>query len=308
MLEWNICCVMTMEKIMIQAPEGYKKKLLEFADNEEGKEIFISVEPCYGACDLRDREAKQLGCDKLIHYGHNNFGVQSSVPVGYVILQPEIDPVPMLEKNLEALKEYKKIGLVSTVQFISTLPEMQSLLAKHGKEGIIGTPANGRWGASSPGQILGCDVTAAQIIDDKVDCFLFVGTGQFHPLGMRTKKPFFVLNPEKDSLERNDIDHDKLEKQRYARIAIAKMSNKFGLLLSTKDGQFFPSVAQRIRDILQKNGKKVYTLVADEFTPEKLMGIDVDCYVNCSCPRITEDSGRFGKPLIGPQDVEAINQ
>ncbi len=291
--------------VMIQAPDGYKKKLLEFADKRDEKDVFISVEPCYGACDLRDREAKRLGCDKLIHYGHGDFGVKPVVPTEYVILPPSADPVPVLEKNMAALGGYKRIGLVSTINFISTLIAIKNLLGKNGKEGVIGSPASAL-GAKTPGQILGCDVTAAQIIEDDVDCFLYVGTGRFHPSGMKTKKPFFVLDMERNAIYRNDIDHEKLERQRHARIAIAKMSDRFGLLLSTKEGQFHASVARRARDILQKNGKKAYIFVADEFTPEKLMGIDVDCYVNCSCPRMSDDTDRFGKPMINAQDIEAL--
>ncbi|MBI4177691.1 MAG: diphthamide biosynthesis enzyme Dph2 [Candidatus Aenigmarchaeota archaeon] len=295
-----------MEKVMIQAPEGYKKKLTEFADSQDDKEVFISVEPCYGACDLRDRDAKQLGCDKLVHYGHNDFGVRPSIPVEYVILPVTADPIPVLTKNVGMLQGYQKIGIVSTVNFLSLIPEVKEFLAKNGKQGIVGEPANGKWGASAAGQILGCDVTAAQVIESEVDCFLYIGTGKFHPTGMKTKKPFFILDLERNSVERHDIDHEKLERQRYARIAIAKMSNKFGLLLSTKEGQFYLSVARRARDILKKNGKKAYILIADEFTPEKLMGVDVDCYVNCSCPRMSDDTQRFGKPVINAQDVEAL--
>ncbi|MFH0890028.1 MAG: diphthamide biosynthesis enzyme Dph2 [Candidatus Aenigmatarchaeota archaeon] len=289
--------------VMIQAPDGYKKKLLEFADKEKDKDVFISIEPCYGACDLRDHEAKRLGCDKLIHYGHNDFGLKTEVPVEYAVIPTDIDPISVLQKNIVMFKDYKKIGFVSTVQFIQLQDKIKEFFAKNGKEVVVGFVEKKR-GASAAGQILGCDVTAAQVIDDKVDCFLYVGTGRFHPTGMVTKKPFFVLDVEKNTLERNDIDHDKLERQRYARIAIAKTSNVFGILLSTKGGQCLLSVATRIKEILQRNGKKAYILVADEFTPEKLMGIDVDCYVNCSCPRMTDDVKRFEKPVINPQDVE----
>ncbi len=291
--------------VMIQAPEGYKKKLLEFADKRDEKDVFISVEPCYGACDLRDREAKQLSCDRLVHYGHSDFGVKAVLPVEYVVIPADTDVIPVLQKNIGMFKDYKKIGLVSAIQFVSVHGKVKEFFAKNGREGITGFAKKGR-GASAAGQILGCDVTAAQSIEDKVDCLLYIGTGRFHPTGMATKKPFFILDAERDVIERRDIDHEKLERQRYARIAIAKMSEKFGLLLSTKEGQFHASVARHVRDVLQKNGKKAYILVADEFTPEKLMGIDVDCYVNCSCPRISDDTKRFGKPVINAQDVEAL--
>ncbi len=289
--------------IMIQAPDGFKKKLLGFADNEKEKDVFISVEPCYGACDLRDNEAKRLNCDKLIHYGHNDFGLKTEVPVEYRAMRTDVDPIPVLKKNIAMFRDYKKIGFVATIQFLHLQDTIKEFFAKNNKELIVGFVDKKR-GASAAGQILGCDVTAAQIIDSEVDCFLYIGTGRFHPTGMTTKKPFFVLDIEKNTVERSDIDHDKIERQRYARIAIAKTSDVFGILLSTKSGQCFRDIALKTRDKLQRNGKKAYILVADEFTPEKLMGLDVDCYVNCSCPRMTGDTKRFEKPVINPQDVE----
>ena len=68
-------------RVLLQVPEGLKTKVQEISKELEGLEVLISTEPCYGACDVRDHEAKQLGCDVVLHIGHSDFGVKTEVPV-----------------------------------------------------------------------------------------------------------------------------------------------------------------------------------------------------------------------------------
>ena len=75
----------------------------------------------------------------------------------------------------------KKVGLVTTVQHKHELKKIKELIEKTGKKTVIG------------GQILGCDVNAAKKIKSKVDAFLYIGSGEFHPLGvaLETNKKVF---------------------------------------------------------------------------------------------------------------------
>ena len=47
------------------------------------------------------------------------------------------------------------------------------------------------------GQLLGCDATAALDIEENVDSFIYLGTGEFHPLHLAydTEKPIWLANP-----------------------------------------------------------------------------------------------------------------
>ena len=58
--------------VFVQAPEGLKTSLLGIGVElrKAGIEAVLSCEPCFGACDLRDIEAKRIGCDLLLHIGH----------------------------------------------------------------------------------------------------------------------------------------------------------------------------------------------------------------------------------------------
>jgi 2-(3-amino-3-carboxypropyl)histidine synthase len=73
------------KKIFIQFGEGLKLQIQEIAEKleKEGFQVFICLEPCYGACDVRDNEAKLLGCDAILHIGHEKFVEKTSLPVVY---------------------------------------------------------------------------------------------------------------------------------------------------------------------------------------------------------------------------------
>lgn len=292
-------------KVLLQIPEGLKTKAQEMSDILSGKgiEAVISVEPCFGACDLRDREAKALGCDAILHVGHSSLGVKADVPVIYEEYRRDFDPVPLLEKNLGQLP-YKSVGLVTTIQHIGSLDKAKSFLVKKGKAVHIGQPESAR----HPGQILGCDHSAALSVEKDVDCFLYIGSGLFHPLGLaeKTEKPVLFLDIESGELR--DLSEERLKRQkiRAANLAKASMSVNFGILISTKGGQMRMKEAEQTKKALEAKEKRAWMLAADQFTPEKLMGLSIDCLVNCACPRITEDVSLFRKPMITPEEATRL--
>jgi len=290
------------KRVFIQLPEGLLSKAqeLEEALEKEGIEVVISLEPCYGACDVRDCEAAKLGCDLLVHVGHANFGVKTEIPVLYYEWRINFDPKDVLEKNLEKLNEFEKIGLVSSVNFIDSLEIAKKFLESKGKKCFLEKGERTLY----PGQILGCDVSAGTKIENLVDCFLFIGSGIFHPLGLALKvtKPVFSLNPEK--LELTRVDAEKFFRQREVAKALSKESKTYGILVSTKPGQANITLAKKIKKELESKGKKCYLFAMDTITPEKLLGLNVDCYVNCACPRIAiENRTLFKKPIVNPEEL-----
>jgi 2-(3-amino-3-carboxypropyl)histidine synthase len=291
-------------KVLLQIPEGLKTRAQDLADvlEKAGFQTFLSIEPCYGACDLRGREAKSLGCDALLHIGHSDMGIRTSIPVIYEEYRIEFDPTPLLRRSLRDLKPFKRIGLVTTVQYLSSLAMASLFLRKHGKRIVLGSPTR----TSHPGQILGCDYSSARSIESKVDCFLFLGTGSFHPLGLslEVEKQVYFLDFEGSGL--TDLAQQKrnLQKIRYANIAKASMASNFGILVSTKPGQSHPKLAQQAKQKLESLGRRAWILVAGELTPEKLLGLNIEAIVNTACPRIREDTKLFKKPIISPEGID----
>jgi len=280
---------------ILQVPDGMKRKVLKIADDLG--DVLIDCESCFGACDLAIQEAKILGCDKIVHYGHSKV-IDTGITVEYIELRQDYDPLPLLKRH--SIKE-NKIGLVSTLQFLDSLEKARKYLEEKGKAVRIGK------GKFNQGQILGCDVLAARSVEKDVDAFLYIGSGNFHPLGlaMQTEKPVYFLDIEKGEIA--VVDKEKFLKQKYAAIAIAKDARTFGILVSVKSGQLNLKLAKEIKKKLEAKGKKAYILIFNEIKPEKLIGLELDCYINTACPRIAIDNRTdFKKPVLNPDEIESF--
>ena len=121
-------------RILLQFPEGLKQKALEYSKKleSEGNEVFISVSPTFGACDLALDEARAIKADKLVYFGHAEFH-HVNFNVEYVPY--EIDaPLDLLPKSLEYLEEYNTIGLVTTIQHVHQLNAIKDFYEKNGKK------------------------------------------------------------------------------------------------------------------------------------------------------------------------------
>ncbi|RLI97045.1 MAG: diphthamide biosynthesis enzyme Dph2 [Candidatus Aenigmatarchaeota archaeon] len=287
------------KKIFLQLPEGLKTYMTDivWALNNVGIDCVVSAEPCYGACDLRDKEAEMLDCELLVHVGHNKFykAIKTCLPVLYFTwpVSIERDKIEkILEKEIKKIKQ-KRIGLVTTVQHLGNLDEIVAMLKELKKEPIVG------------GQILGCWTRNAKKIDALVDCFLFVGSGIFHPLAIETEKPIFIMDLEKGEIR--NIEQERLEarKRKMARIEKAKDAEMFGILISTKPGQVATKKdMEKIKKLLKAKNKKFIFIEMNNITGDKLLGIKVDAFVNTACPRIAEN--KFEKPVVNMDELDML--
>jgi len=261
------------KRILLQLPDGLKTRALEIvsAIEKKGIEVFLSADTCYGACDLRDDEAKQMKCDLLVHVGHDKFfrDFETTIPVLFYSWKIEAG-LSMDAVDFSLIRE-KRIGLLTTTQHLDSLDSVASRLEEIGKKPVIG------------GKILGCFAGNAEKIRDEVDCFLFIGSGMFHPLGIKGKKTY-VLDLEKQEL--HVLDFNKLEKRKYANIFKARDADSFGILVSSKKGQFNLAEAMKIKKYLENKDKKAFILIMDEISNEKLEGLKMDAFINTACPRI----------------------
>ncbi|MBD3156171.1 MAG: diphthamide biosynthesis enzyme Dph2 [Candidatus Aenigmarchaeota archaeon] len=275
------------EKIFIQYPEGLVPKIVNIARylEKEGFEVVLSMEPCYGACDLRDMEAKRLGCDTILHIGHTDFGLESELPIVYWEYRLDTDPIPTLKEEFHKLKPYKKIGLVTSLQFVDAMNNVKEFLEENGKEVFVHKTLN------YFGQILGCCVYPAEVIQDKVDCFLYVGAGKFHPLGVAIKvdKPVFSLDVERNEIYNLESEKMKYLKKKAWRDSQLEDADTVGILVSWKKGQNRIEEARKLKKELEDKGKGVTILAFDRITDNKLEGLKFDILVNMICPRLDDE-------------------
>ena len=286
--------------VFLQLPEGLKPEAPYLASiiEEAGATAIVSTDPCYGACDLAVPEAKILGADLIVHYGHTPMTIHTGVPIVYVEARAKISVKEALTEALAYLESWSKIGLVTTVQHVHQLGEAKSLLEAAGKTVFVGDADP----VKHPGQVIGCDFGNAQSVSENVEAYVFVGGGRFHALGLAlaTEKPTVIADPyEKRAYPLQD-EVRRLIKQRWANICEAKKTKSFGVLISLKSGQMRLRDAMKIKEKLEQHGLKTTLLALREVTSSALMQFpSLDAFVNTACPRLSlDDSQSFRKPLL----------
>lgn len=301
-----------LEAIGVQFPDGLRDHGTEIADiveRELGVPVVISADPCYGACDLCDDEMAKLGVKVLLHFGHSDM---PSVPelggvhVYYIQAWSSHSITEIVEKAAKEELKGKRIGLVTTAQHTHKMDEAAEILEAHGFEPVIGF---GDQRTKLKGQLLGCNVMAATKLMD-VDEFLFVGSGDFHPLALalETEKKIIGACPYTNSITRFDEPKHKILKQRYAAIAVAQEAETFGIVISTKGGQMRYKLAQKILQKLRDHGKTGYLIQNKQISPNDLLYFrHLDAFVGVACPRVPiDDQGRYNKPFLTPQELDMV--
>jgi 2-(3-amino-3-carboxypropyl)histidine synthase len=286
--------------VFLQLPEGLKPaapRLASFVE-QAGALPIVSSDPCYGACDLPVSEAKLLGADLIIHYGHTPMTLNTEVPVVYVEARAKIGIDEALKEALPYLESWSKIGLVTTVQHIHQLDEAKNMLEAAGKTVFVGDADP----AKHSGQVIGCDFGNAQSVSDKVEAYLFVGGGRFHAIGvaLATGKPTVIADPYEKVAYPIQDQARRVVMQRWGNISEAKEAKSFGVLISLKSGQMRLRAAMDIKEKLEQNGLKATLFALREVTPRALMQFpSIDAFVNTACPRLSlDDAPHFGKPLL----------
>ncbi len=209
-----------------------------------------------------------------------------------------------LAEAIKAIKNYKTISLISTVQFLHLLDKTKAKLEAAGYKVLIGMP---KVHAINKGQVLGCDVSA---IAEKADCVLYIGTGKFHPLGIAASSaanlPMFCVEPFSGSVERVSAQEiRKFQLKQQARIVGFKAAKKVGILVTLKPGQHeMQGHVERIKEKLEKEGKQVFVFIGDTINPSELENFpQIEAWVNTACPRMVDDQELYKKPIVNASEA-----
>lgn len=301
------------DKICIQAPAGLKREAILVSDYLKKRELITQIvsEPSYGACDLAIDIANRTNSDCLVHLGHSPFykqgkkvGEETELPIYFLEIKPRLELESVLKGEIEKV-DAKKIGVVGTVQHLKELDKVKEMLEKKGKRALIGKKGNK---TKRKGQVLGCDSSSAAKIKEKVDAFLVVASGEFHALNvLKIGKPVYRLDPYERRIEK--ISQDKIEREKRKRISKVlkyKDEDRWGIIASSKPGQYEPWVIDRVKGKLKKMGKDVQLFIGDRIIERDLTGFDIDIWVNTACPRLREDFNDLA--VINPQDLKFLKE
>ncbi len=205
--------------------------------------------------------------------------------------------------NLDASVLPKKIGLVTTAQFLDYIDEIKQHLENNGKIVFVDKIKQ-----KYEGQLLGCDVGAAEKVQENVNAFLYIGTGKFHPLGIALKinKEVFCYEPISAVLSKIDtIEVEKYNKKRKGTYMKFLEATEIGILVSLKPGQNNFKKAVGLKK--QLKDKNCYIFAFDTLDFGQIENFPfIQCWVNTACNRILDDYEKFQKPLIDLSDIEKM--
>lgn len=280
--------------VALQFPAGLKRRAFAIAQElrAAGFAVILSGDPCYGACDLA-LDTLDVA-DMLVHFGH--------APVGHhdrVIHEPvSMDFDPEIVRRALPLLRGPRVGLVTTVQHVHLLAAVAEVLRGAGFDPVV-TGGSGR--TPHPGQVLGCSFRAAR--ETGAGEILFVGTGLFHPLGVQLATGARVVALDPYTGEVSEVSADRFLRQRFGLIERARDAERIGVIVSSKSGQQRLELARRLAGL----SDRAVLVMMREVTPEGLLDLGCDAYVNTACPRLAyDDQARFPVPVLTPAEFEIL--
>jgi 2-(3-amino-3-carboxypropyl)histidine synthase len=291
-------------RVALQFPEGLKPQAVEVSDEIEritGCVCIILGDPCYGACDLNT--SYRSFADVLVHFGHSEIpSMRADNNILFIEVRLDYDIANLLQATLERLAA--RVGLVTTVHHVHQLPTLKEWLERNGRTVLIG---QGDKRVKHAGQVLGCNVTAASNIGDEVDQFIYLGSGDFHPLAvsLATGKPVIVLDPMMQEIRDVEQLKEKILRQRHGAITLASEAKSFGIIVSSKPGQRRKELADMLKEMVISKGRRASLIVMDNVTPDQLLAFQLDAFVSTACPRLAiDDYLRYRKPMLTPVELE----
>ncbi len=294
------------KNIILQFPEGLKTDAIDVSNSIQEVvpyvNIIIDADPCFGACDLADNKVNHH-IDLVVHFAHTPLPIKTDCPVLFIEASSSSDVVSPIEDAMNKLDESTNIvGLITTAQHMHKLDQMKEIIESHGYDVKIDSGKG-----TSVAQVLGCNFTSIKNLD--VDEIIYVGSGDFHALGVRlfTKKKVILADPFTGKSRDIEEFYDRILRIRFARITKAKKAKSFGIVISSKKGQLRFDLAIRLKKIINEYGFEAQILNMDFISPDRMLPFNLDAYVMTACPRIAiDDSAMYKKPVLTPQELQIV--
>ncbi len=207
------------------------------------------------------------------------------------------DVLPVIEKSLQMLPA--NVGLVTNIQYLEQMQKAKKFLEEKGKKVEIA------------GQVLGCDARSSLKISDKVEAFLFIGSGEFHPIEVMVEanKKIILANPE--TMEVKELTREqanKIANRKKAMLSKFIIARHVGIIVSIKPGQINLKQAAMLKKKLKEMDKVGYIFICDEIMEHQLENFNfIESWINTTCIRIPDEKNMLNiDDLKGVVDLDIV--
>jgi 2-(3-amino-3-carboxypropyl)histidine synthase len=310
-------------RVIVKMPDGLKPygwaivKCLEATLNND-VEVYLHMDSTFGACDLHYGQLEaSIKPDVIVHIGHSPYPAELAHKAleprtSRIVYVPALSKAPVTREAVEEasrlLRErgVRRVGLATTAQHVHQVRLAARMLSELGFEAVVprGLPPY-----FSDAQTLGCDYRLPRSIVSRVDGFLYLGGGLFHPLGLylSTLKPVVRLDPYRNRSDDLTPEGEKVYRVRLSKVADAFGADNWGIIVGVKSGQYRPWLVRRIVEAVKSAGKQYMLLASEVTTVDQLIAVDsewFDAFVVTNCPRIpTDDLWNYRKPVLTPGEA-----
>lgn len=294
--------------VALNGPEGLIPKLQDAADHvteKFGIGVYVIGDTCWGSCDLNTHAADMLGADILFNIGHT---ISMETFGDKVVMIGAFDDISFDTVATKCAKElhdkYGTVSLLTDSQHLQQIESVKTIFEDNGYSVIIG---KGR-GQLRDAQVFGCEFYPAYNVQKQVDAYIFLGQSMFHSasIAMSTEKPTFMLDPYFEEYSQVNEFAQGMQKRAILSIYKALDSEKIGIIIGLKEGQFAHVRALELKKEFDKLGKKVQMIALTEITDDRMQNFKgIDSFVQVACPRIATDN-HFKKPMLSVPQAMAL--
>ena len=299
---------MNANKILLQLPDGLKSHVFEFFNRLSEKfSVIVSSEPFYGACDISTPEVYR-DVDCIVQMGHSEIpNIDYPKPIIFMEYRVTRD-ISLEEETFQPLRDlgYSKIGLLCSIQYLDHMYRVKEAMEKLGFSVNVGRQDSRM---KYPGQVLGCNFSAAHSISGEVDCYVVVSTGKFHAIGaqLASNKDVFILDMNERKLKEIRPETDRFLRKRYARLFKAQEARKLCVVADTKIGQYRIKLARKILEQAREIGMDAVLLTANDVRPSDYENMRCDAVVFTGCPRVSlDEADKFPMPVLTPPEFQQV--
>jgi len=292
--------------VSLNGPDGILPQVQETAikiSEKFGIPAYVLADTTWGTCDLNTNGSRVLGAEIQFNIGHT---INTELLEKNLILIDAFDDIEFdsVAKKCPELLKGKTISLVTDSQHLHQVDKVEKILTENGIRVKIG---KGK-GQLNDGQVFGCEFYPASQLKNEVDAYVFLGQSNFHAAGiaLSTNLPTYILDPYFNEVREITEFAQKLKKKATLAIYKAAEAKTFGVIVGLKEGQLSKVFALKIKNELEKEGKKVQLFGLTDITNDRLQNLKgIDAFVQVACPRISTDN-QFDKPVLSSPQANAL--